>query len=263
MCTTVLQKLLPLTREKTWVGLDNYKTFFSDPKIAGSFLNTFRYTAVTVAGAVILSILVAAALNQKIRGANFYRIIFYLPVIAMPAAIAVVWRWMFNFEFGILNEIIKAFEGSPIPWLRDKNVFFISLSIVSVWGRIGFNVLLLLAGLQNIPTVYYDAAMVDGAGLVRRFFRITLPLLSPIIFFVVIINVINFLQVFDWIIALTQVNSRVGLANSSVITLFYTYAFQSNLKGVASAISVAFFIVIIAVTVLQFKLQKRWVHYEQ
>ena len=254
---------ISLIGNKTWVGLDNYKTFFSDPKIGRSFLYTFQYTAVTVTVTVILSILVATALNQKIRGVNFYRIIFYLPVVAMPVAIAVVWRWMFNFEFGVVNEIIKALNGSPIPWLQDKNVFFISLVIVSAWGRVGFNVLLLLAGLQNIPAMYYDAAMVDGAGATRRFLRITLPLLSPIIFFVIVINVINFLQVFDWIIALTNLISGVGAANSSVITLFYQYAFRSNQKGVASAVSVVFFAVILLVTILQFRLQKKWVHYEK
>ena len=254
---------ISLRGEKTWVGWNNFRTFFSDPRIGRSFLYTFQYTAVAVTVTVILSILAAAALNQKIKGANLYRILFYLPVIAMPIAVATVWRWMLNFEFGVVNEVIKAISGSPIPWLRDKNVFFFSLVIISSWGRIGYNVILLLAGLQNIPTVYYDAAMVDGAGAVRRFFRITLPLLSPMIFFVVVINVIVFLQVFDWIIALTNLISGVGAANTSVITLFYVYAFRLNLKGVASAVSVMFFIVIMLVTVAQFKLQRRWVHYEK
>ncbi len=249
--------------DKTWVGLENYKTFFSDPKIRQGFFYTFKYTLLSVPCVVALSVLVAFALHQRIRGVNFYRIVFYLPVIAMPMAVAMVWRWMLNYEFGIVNEILGYLKISAIPWLQDKNVFFISLVAVSVWGRVGYNVLLLLAGLQNIPSMYYDAAMVDGAGVIKRFFRITLPMLSPILFFVIIINTISFLQVFDWIIALTKLGTRVGAANSSVITMFYQYAFLSSQKGVASAISVVFFIIILLITIAQFRLQKKWVHYEK
>lgn len=248
--------------DKTWVGFENYKTFFRDPTIGRSFFYTFAYTLISVPCVVALSVLVASALHQRIRGVHFYRIVFYLPVIAMPMAIAVVWRWMLNYEFGIVNEVLAYFDISAVPWMQDTNVFFISLVAVSVWSRVGYNVLLLLAGLQNIPSMYYDAAMVDGAGSVKRFFRITIPMLSPILFFVVIINTISFLQVFDWIIALTRLNTRVGIANSSVITMFYQYAFLSNQKGVASAISVVFFIIILLITVVQFRLQKQWVHYE-
>ena len=192
-----------------------------------------------------------------------YRVLFYLPVVAMPVAIAAVWRWMLNYEFGVVNEFLSTLTIEAIPWLQDKEIFFISLVIVSVWGRVGYNILLLLAGLQNIPTMYYDAAMVDGAGVIKRFFAITLPMLSPIIFFVTIINVISFLQVFEWIFVLTTIGSKVGSANTSVITLFYEYAFLSSQKGVASAISVLFFIIILLITIIQFKLQKKWVHYEQ
>ena len=249
--------------KKTWVGLANYKVFLSDPRIAESFIYTFKYAIITVPIVLLLSLIMAATLNQKIRGANFYRFVYYLPVIAMPVAIAAVWKWMFNYDFGFFNYLLTLWEMNPVPWLRDKDAFFIALVFVSAWGKIGYNVLLLLAGLQNISQTYYEAATLDGAGPIVQFFKITLPLLSPTIFFVVIINIISFLQVFDLIFTLTSLTGSVGEANTSVITLFYQYAFISNQKGVASALSVVFFFVILALTALQFSLQKKWVHYEQ
>ena len=249
--------------DKTWVGLENYKVFFSDPRIIESFIYTLKYAFVTVPIVLVLSLIISASLNNKLKGSSFYRFVYYLPVIAMPVAIATVWKWMFNYDFGFFNYMLGIFNIDAVPWLRDNNTFFISLIFVSSWSRIGYNVLLLLAGLQNISESYYEASKLDGAGGIRQFFSITLPLLSPTIFFVIIINIISFLQVFDWIFTLTPLTSSVGEANTSVITLFYQYAFISNQKGVASALSVVFFFIILALTVSQFMLQKRWVHYEQ
>ncbi len=249
--------------DKTFVGLENYKVFFSDPRIIESFIYTLKYAFVTVPIVLVLSLIISASLNNKLKGSSFYRFVYYLPVIAMPVAIATVWKWMFNYDFGFFNYMLGIFNVDPVPWLRDNNTFFISLIFVSSWSRIGYNVLLLLAGLQNISESYYEASKLDGAGGIRQFFSITLPLLSPTIFFVIIINIISFLQVFDWIFTLTPLTSSVGEANTSVITLFYQYAFISNQKGVASALSVVFFFIILALTVSQFMLQKRWVHYEQ
>lgn len=254
---------IPFVGEKTWVGLENYKVFFSDPRIVNSFVYTFKYAFFTVPIVLILSLIISASLNNKLRGINFYRFVYYLPVIAMPVAIATVWKWMFNYDFGFFNYILEIFNIAPVPWLRDNNTFFIALIFVSSWNRIGYNVLLLLAGLQNISQSYYEASTLDGAGAIRQFFSITIPLLSPTIFFVVIINIISFLQVFDWIFTLTPLTSSVGEANTSVITLFYQYAFISNQKGVASALSVVFFFTILVLTISQFMLQKKWVHYEQ
>ena len=249
--------------KKTWVGLENYKVFFSDPRIVESFIYTLKYAFVTVPIVLVLSLIISASLNNKLKGSSFYRFVYYLPVIAMPVAIATVWKWMFNYDFGFFNYMLGIFNIEAVPWLRDNSTFFISLIFVSSWSRIGYNVLLLLAGLQNISESYYEASKLDGAGGIRQFFSITLPLLSPTIFFVIIINIISFLQVFDWIFTLTPLTSSVGEANTSVITLFYQYAFISNQKGVASALSVVFFFIILALTVSQFMLQKRWVHYEQ
>lgn len=248
---------------KTWVGLRNYLYLWKEPRLLQSFMYTFKYAVVTAPIVLSLSLVMAAILNQKLRAIRFYRVVFYLPVVAMPIAIATVWKWMFNFDYGFLNEILAFFQIQPIPWLREKDTFFLSLVVVSSWSKVGYNILLLLAGLQTIPDMYYEAAMIDGAGLVKRFFKITLPLLSPTIFFITIINMISFLQVFEWIYALANLNSPIGQANSSVITLFYELAFISNQKGEASALSVIFFVVIFILTLIQFKMQKKWVHYEQ
>ena len=248
--------------EKTWIGLDNYKVFFEDERILSSFLYTFNYVLITVPIVVILSLVAAVFLNSNIRGVNFYRFVFYLPVIAMPVAMATVWKSIFHTEFGLVNFLLTFVGFEPLAWLRDKDTFPIALVIVSVWGRVGYNVLILLAGLQNIPKMYYEASTLDGAGPIKTFFSITCPLLSPTIFFIVITNVIAYLQVFDQIFTLIPMQSSIGEANTSVIVLFYQYAFLFDQKGVASAVSVVFFFVILLITGIQFWLQKKWVHYE-
>ncbi|MGL5954996.1 MAG: carbohydrate ABC transporter permease [Brevinema sp.] len=247
---------------KTWVGLDNYLAFFKDKRIIDSFLYTFRYVLITVPLVVFLSLVVAVFLNSNIRGINFYRFAFYLPVIAMPVAMAVAWKMIFHSQFGLVNYLLMFVGFEPVAWLTSKTDFSYVLIFISVWARIGYNVLLLLAGMQNIPHMYYEAATLEGAGPIRKFFYITCPLLSPTIFFVVVTNIISYLQVFDQIFALIKLDSGVGEANTSVIALFYQYAFVYNEKGIASAVSVIFFLVILLITALQFWLQKKWVHYD-
>ncbi|MGL4677526.1 MAG: carbohydrate ABC transporter permease [Brevinema sp.] len=248
--------------EKTWVGLANYKVFLEDPRILNSFLYTFRYVFITVPLVVALSLIVAVFLNSNIRGVNFYRLIFYLPVIAMPVAMATVWKSIFHTDFGLINFLLTFIGFEPLAWLRDKDTFSFTLIIVSVWGRVGYNVLILLAGLQNIPKMYYEASTLDGAGPIKTFFSITCPLLSPTIFFIVVTNTIAYLQVFDQIFTLVPMQSAVGEANTSVIVLFYQYAFLFDQKGLASVVSVLFFFVILFITGIQFWLQKKWVYYE-
>lgn len=245
------------------VGLDNYKEVFKNPNLLHSILFTLKYAAVATCLSVSLSLLLAIALNRKIKGVEVFRVLFYLPVIAMPIAIIAIWKWMFNYDFGFVNSILVSMGFIKIPWLRDSNSLFFVIILIGVWGRVGYNMIIIYAGLQSIPSLYYEAAKIDGAGPISRFFNITVPMISPTLFFVTVLTTISSLQVFESIYGLVTRNTQLAHENSTVIYTFFEYAFINNQKGVASALSVIFLIIILTITLIQFALQKMWVHYEQ
>lgn len=245
----------------TFVGLENYKNLVQDKLLLQSFVNTFNYTIITVPVGVFLSLFVAVLLNSKIKGKTIYRTLFFLPVVSAPAAVAMVWRWIFNSDFGLINNSLKAIGLSGPNWLTNPKTALIAIAIVGIWSMIGYNMIILLAGLQEIPESYYEAADIDGAGPIRKFFSITLPLVTPTLFFVVITTLIGSLQVFDTIYMMVN-KSNPALPNvQSVVVLFYRYAFEMNMKGYGSAIIISLFVVILLITAIQVKLQKKWVHY--
>ena len=180
------------------------------------------------------------------HGRTIYRAIFFLPMVVAPAAVAMVWRWLYNSQFGLLNHIL----GTKIEWISNPKIAWSSVAIIGVWSIIGYNMVLFLAGLQEIPKDYYEAADIDGASGVRAFFKITLPLLSPTVFFVLVTRVIGALQVFDLVYMVMDISN-----------LFYQYSFQNGNKGYGSAIVVLLLAVIMVLTVFQMIGQKKWVHY--
>lgn len=244
-----------------FVGLENYRKLLEDPNMGTALLNTFKYTVVSVPLSIVAATLVAVLLNSKIKGLSVYRTLYFLPAVTMPAAIAMVWKWLYNSKFGLINELLHYLGLKGQAWISDPKLALGSIIVVAVWCSIGFNMIIILAGLQGISRSYYEAAAIDGAGPVRQFFSITLPLLTPTLFFVTIMALIEAFQVFDMIFMMISESSMAIKSTMSVVYLFYKNAFILDNKGYASAIAILIFVIIMLVTVVQLKLQKKWVNY--
>lgn len=243
-----------------WSGLHNYTRLIHDTAVYRSILHTLEYVIIYVPGIVVLSTAAAVLLSMKIRGIAIYRTILFLPAVMMPAAVAMSWRWLLNGDFGLLNAALKSVSIPGVSWLTDSRTVLISIVIVAVWSSIGLQAMILVAGIKGISPAFYEAASIEGAGPISRFFRITLPLLTPTLFFVTVTSLIGALQVFDLIYMMV---GAVAIDHvDSVVYLFYQQAFLKNDKGYASSIAVMLFILILLVTALQLKLQKKWVHYD-
>lgn len=246
----------------SWSGFDNYRKMFENSEVWNSFRNTLIYAFVMVPISIAISIIIAVFLNQKIKGLTVYRTLYFLPVVTMPAAIGMIWKWLYNSDYGIINHALSWFSIHGPDWLTDPNWVLVSIIIVGVWSSIGTNMIILLSGLQGIPKSLYEAASIDGAGILYTFFRITLPLLSPTIFFVAVISFISAFQVFDFIFMMVSPTNPAIENAQSVIYIFYEYAFVTGDKGIAAAISFVLFIIILVLTIIQFRLQDKWVHYD-
>nr|WP_243647142.1 sugar ABC transporter permease [Scopulibacillus darangshiensis] len=246
----------------SWIGLENYKRLFHDPVTLEAFKNTLIFVVITVPVGIAISIIVAVLLNQKIKGLTVYRTLYFLPVVTMPAAVAMVWRWLYNSDYGLINQFLSFFSISGPRWITDPNIALYSVIIVAIWSTIGYNMVIILSGLQGIPTTYYEAATIDGAGPFVKFFKITLPMLSPVIFFVTIMSLISAFQVFDLILMMIGPNNNAIEESQTLVYLFYHAAFVVNDKGYGAAIAVVLLIIILIITAVQLKLQKKWVHYE-
>ena len=244
-------------RGNIFIGLDNYIKMFGDAEVWQSVINTFKYAIVEVPFSIAIALVLAVLLNRKMMGVSAYRIIFFLPMVAAPAAIAMVWRWLFNSEFGLLNHLF----GTNINWISDPAIAVFAIAVIGIWSIIGYNMVLFLAGLQEIPRDYYEAASIDGATGINQFFNITVPLLSPTIFFVTITRVIGGLQVFDLIFMVMDKNNPALYKTQSIVYLFYQNSFVENNKGYGSTIVVLLIAIIMVVTVFQMIAQKKWVYY--
>ena len=240
-----------------FIGLANYQRVLTDPEVWQSLLNTFKYDIVEVPFSIMIALVLAVLLNRKMKGRAAYRTIFFLPMVAAPAAIAMVWRWLFNSEFGLLNNVF----GTNINWISNPNIAVYSIGVIGVWSIIGYNMVLFLSGLQEIPKDYYEASNIDGASGIYQFFHITVPLLSPTIFFVTVTRVIGALQVFDLIFMVMDRNNPALSKTQSLVYLFYQYSFVQNNKGLGSTIVVVLLAIIMIITVFQMKAQKKWVYY--
>jgi multiple sugar transport system permease protein len=199
-------------------------------------------------------------LNTNLRGRTLWRLVYFLPVLTMPVAVAVVWKWIFSPAFGPLATLFKALGLAPLNWLTDVDLALWSIIIINIWLGIGYNMVIMLAGLQNIPRDYYEAAQVDGARTWAQFRNITLPLLTPTLFFTLITSFIGGLQLFDMVYIMT----KGGPLNSTrtVVLHIYEEGIQAFRAGSASAAAWILFVIIMAVTLIQFRMQRRWVHYE-
>lgn len=245
-----------------FVGMSNYMTLFGDEEFWKSLVNTCIYTVVTVPVGVILSLVTAVFLNASIKGKPFFRVLYFLPVISAPAAVAMVWRWLYNSDFGLINYILSVLHIQGPNWIADSRVVLGSVMIVGIWSLVGYNMVILLAGLQDIPGSYYEAAQIDGADSLKQFLHITVPLVSPTLFFVVLTTMISSLQVFDHIYMMLDSTNPALKSGESIVYLFYKYTFANNNKGYGSAIATVLLFLVMLLTVIQMKVQKKWVHYQ-
>lgn len=244
-----------------FIGLDNYRKLFSDSTVWQALWNTVKYALVEVPFSIAIALVVAVLLNGKIKGKSFWRTIYFLPMVAAPAAVAMVWRWLYNSEFGLLNHILKSLGLSGVNWISNPGIAYISVAIVGIWSVIGYNMVLFFAGLQEIPRDYYEAAQIDGASGLRQFFSITLPLISPTMFFVSVTRIIGAMQIFDSIYMMMDINNPALTKTQSLVYLFYKYSFVEGNKGYGSSIVMLLLAVIMVITVVQMLCQKKWVNY--
>lgn len=247
---------------RSFTGIGNYITMLSDTTMWKSLGNTALYVIGIVPLTVFLALILADMLNTGIKGRNAFRVIYFIPTVTMSVAIAMMWRWIFNGDFGILNYLVERFGGEAHYWLSETVPAILCISIVSVWMSVGLNMIILLAGIQGIPAHYYEAARLDGASKVRQFFSITIPLVTPTLFFVVITTMISTLQIFDVIYMMIASKSAALNETQSIVVYFFRNAFEYSKKGYASAIAVFLFVIILAITAVQLKMQKKWVNYD-
>lgn len=243
----------------TFDGISNYQAMLVDPEFYQSLLNTAIYSVIVLLGIPIATGFAYLLETPGLRFAQFYRVLFFLPYIAMPAAIALVWRLILNGDFGILNWALSLVGIKGPHWIAAPGFALLAVSIVGLWASLGFSMIILGAGLKGIPPELYDAARVDGAGRWRQFRSITVPMLSPSIFFVVVVTTISSFQLFDLIYALLGSTNPVLPKTMSIVFYFYSSGFVQNEKGLAAAVAMVIFVLIGVITFIQFRLQKRWV----
>nr|WP_325180018.1 sugar ABC transporter permease [uncultured Oscillibacter sp.] len=241
-----------------FVGFQNYIDIFQRPEFWRATWNTIYFCILTVPLGLFLSLLVAMLLNAKIKGKGAFRTIFFLPMVCAPAAVTMVWRWIFNGEYGILNQAL----GTQIGWITEPGVVMIACALVAIWSNIGYDAVLLLAGLQNISKSYYEAASIDGASKVTQFFHITLPMVSPTLFVVMIMRLMASVKVYDLIYMMVEDTNPAVTSVQSLMYLFYRESFVAGSRGSGSAIVIWTVLLIGLVTIIQFLGQKKWVNYD-
>lgn len=251
-----------LLQAPRWAGLRNYVDLFTTDRFFFKALtNTGTYALGTVVPGIALGMLFAVLLNQDIAGKHFYRAIYFVPVVAPAVAVALLWQWIYEPSFGLLNSALK-FVGIPgPPWLGSTRWAMTAVIIEAIWAGLGFNIVIYLAGLQGVSREYYEAADIDGASALQKLLSITVPLLSPITFFLLVTGVIGAFQDFS----VPYVMTGGGPANATQLMVMYLYnqAFQRQHMGLASAVAYCVFIVIVALTIVNFAVGRRWVFYEE
>jgi len=240
-----------------WVGLANYQKVLGSQETWQSLLNTIKYAIIEVPFGVCIALVLAVFLNRKLKGTSTFRTIFFLPMVCAPAAVAMVWKWLYNQQFGLLNNIFH----TQIAWISDPNLAWVSIGIIGVWSVIGYNMVLFISGLQEIPGDYYEAAAIDGATGIKQFFKITVPLLSPTTFFIVQTRLIGALTVFDLMFMVMDKTNVALKKTQSIVYLFYDYAFTKQNKGYGAAIVMVLVVFIMIITFILQKAEKKMVFY--
>jgi oligogalacturonide transport system permease protein len=247
-----------MVRAPKIIGLANYKELFKDTEFLNSLVSTFKYALFTVPAALAFALLVAVILNFKIKGINFFRTAYYIPsILGGNVAISVIWKFLFSSD-GLANQALGIFGIDPLPWLSDPKLAMFVVSLLRIW-QFGSSMIIFLAALQNIPNELYEAASVEGAGKVTQFFKITLPLITPSLFFNLIMGMVGAFQEFNSAYLITGGGPLKSTQFTSL--MIYNYSFKFFRMGYASAMSWILFIVIMIFTGIVFMTQKKWVYY--
>jgi multiple sugar transport system permease protein len=245
-----------IARKYDWVALHNFALLVQDSDFIKGIANTFIYTVYIVVFGVFLGMILASLFTSKMKLAGLFKAVYFVPFITATVAAAVVWSYLYDPKFGLFNMILKML-GLPIRhWLTHSKEALGSIIIFSIWKYLGYNIIIFVAGLQNIPDAFYEAATIDGAGSVTKFFRITVPLLAPTIVFVVIYNTILALKVFDQVFVLTA--GGPAKASTVVVLELYEMAFVHYRFGYAASMAFVLFLLIMIITVLQYTVSRRW-----
>lgn len=242
-----------------FVSLKNYSDLFKDPYFIDSLRNTAYFSLGSVPAKIWLGLLLALFLNRRIVGVKFFRAVYFLPVVCSTVAIALIWLWLYDTNFGYVNYFLNKIGLPSIPWLSSVTWAMPAVIIVAIWKDTGYNMVIFLAGLQGVPREMYEAAKIDGANGWQVFRYITFPMISPTTFFVTLISLIGSFQVFDVTTVLTK--GGPGTATLTLVQYLYQCAFQFFKMGYASAIAYVLFVIVLIFTFVQLAYSKRWVHY--
>ncbi len=242
-----------------FIGLDNFGRMIHDDLFLISLGNTAYYTFLSVPITLALALVMALALNQKLRGINVFRTMFYLPTVTPQVASVVLFVYMFNYDFGFFNWMLGWFHIPPVNWLGDPNWVKPAFIVISLWG-VGAQMVIFLAGLQSVPEALLEAASIDGAGILRRFWHVTVPMITPVIFFNVVLGIIGSFQIFTTAFIATG----GGPVNSTLfyVLWIYRHAFENFRMGYAATLAWVLLAIILIFTLIQFYLARRWVYYE-
>lgn len=248
-----------------WVGLGNFARMLRDASVPREIANTLIYVCIAVPIGVALATFLAVLVNRKLKFRPFYRSALFLPTVILPVVIGLIWKWMFSTQFGVINQILESFGIETLNWLTVRPLTLGVVIAMGVWTFVGYDMVIILSGLQNIPRSYIEAAKVDGANSVQTFFKVTLPMLSPTLFFVLTIELINGFKLFDQIMIFAGGHTGDAQIADNIRTLvygIYESGFRYMEMGYASAKALVLFVIILLITLIQFIGQRKWVNYD-
>ncbi|MCL4250095.1 MAG: sugar ABC transporter permease [Anaerolineae bacterium] len=238
-----------------WVGFSNFEAMTRDTRFLDALRNTAVFTVLTVPLLIIVGLALAIFMNQPRRGRTIGRVAVFIPYVLMSTVVGVLWTWMLERDFGLVNSYLKYLGIAPVPWLLNENVALYGIILTTIWWTVGYSMVLFLAGLQDIPEELYEAARIDGASPWALFRFVTIPLLSPTIFLVALLSIINSFQVFDQAYVMTS--GGPGTSTLTLVQYVYTAAFQFSRMGYGAAIAVVLFVILIAIALIQARSYRR------
>jgi multiple sugar transport system permease protein len=244
-----------------FIGFKNFADILKSPELYQVLFNTVKYVALYIPLMLVAAMAVALVLNSHCKGVGLFRVVYYIPVLTSWVAGSLIWRWVLSPEYGVINAMLAAIGIEGPEWLQSPQWAMPAIVLASVWKDMGYFGLMLMSGLQGINRTYYEAAEIDGASKVRQFFRITLPLLTPTLFFVLIISLINSFQLFPQVMIMTPDGGPSG-STMVMVERIYKYGFKYYKMGYASAYSLILFVILLILTGIQMKLQNKWVNYD-
>ncbi|MEG3694759.1 sugar ABC transporter permease [Vibrio coralliirubri] len=248
-----------ISPDYSFIGLENYEYMVEDYEFIQAVLNTFWFSVGVVIPTIILGLVFAMLLHKNFKGSQFYRAVIFSPWITPTVAVSIVWSWVFETKSGLANHLLESAGFSAIPWLENGNTALIAVIIVTVWQAIGWTMLFYISALNKIPESLYEASLIDGCSSLTRFLNITLPLISPTTFFLVVVNIITAMQAFDQFQILTQ--GGPGGETRTLLYLFYQQAFERYEMGPAAATSLVIFLITGLLALINTYIGKRWVYY--